>query len=494
MTDAPPRPRSPAKGRTDTADVPPHNPELEQTIARVALLHPEKVAFLVDRGLTGSLLYRPALASIVDAVIAAHVAGETLDPLTIRQAMPDLDERVLVDLIAPERDVVAADGNIERWMRDAKELAAKRQLLGLMAEARQRVRDGLPVAAAVDALREAPALIPTLNVDDDPDLDEFLASDRPPYDWLVPNVLERGDRVIFTGNEGTGKSTLLRQLGAQASSGVHPFTLQPMPALSVLLVDCENSEDQARRALGPLRESAGDRYQPGRFRVRVLGHSTDLARPEVAADIAARIERYQVDLLIIGPLYKLIDDDPLKEVPARQVADTLDRLRQLRGTALILEAHSPYAEGAKAKRPQRPYGASLWSRWPEFGMYLAPDGQLQHWRGQRDERDWPRKLVRGGAWPWTVDADVAQGETWHGPTRCIEAVIATLAEVPGEELSTNQLAKAMRERGRAFRNEVVSEAASQAADDGLISRRNGPRAALLYRHLGDDQQTIPEAF
>ncbi len=68
---------------------------------------------------------------------------------------------------------------------------------------------------------------------------------------------------------------------------------------------------------------------------------------------------------------------------------------------VMIEAHSPHASNG-GKRPIRPYGASLWLRWPEFGIYLSPEGQLQHWRGQRDERDWPAALKRGGLLPWTV--------------------------------------------------------------------------------------------
>lgn len=58
----------------------------------------------------------------------------------------------------------------------------------------------------------------------DPELDQFLAEPEPDYDWLIPDILERGDRVILTGGEGAGKSTLLRQIGVQCASGIHPFT------------------------------------------------------------------------------------------------------------------------------------------------------------------------------------------------------------------------------------------------------------------------------
>jgi replicative DNA helicase len=59
----------------------------------------------------------------------------------------------------------------------------------------------------------------------------------------------------------------------------------------------------------------------------------------------------------------------------------------------------------------RPIGTSLWQRWPEFGIGLRKqkdkEGQplkLDHWRGQRDEREWPLELARGAVngWAWSA--------------------------------------------------------------------------------------------
>ncbi|MDP8958289.1 MAG: hypothetical protein M3N51_03605, partial [Actinomycetota bacterium] len=93
----------------------------------------------------------------------------------------------------------------------------------------------------------------------------------------------------------------------------------------------------------------------------------------------------------------------------RAVAGHLDRLRASYGVALLLEAHSPYGSGGSG--PRRPYGGSLWSRWPEFGLHLAESGVLSHWRGARDEREWPSALTRGGEWPW-IAATSARDVLW----------------------------------------------------------------------------------
>lgn len=232
------------------------------------------------------------------------------------------------------------------------------------------------------------------------ELDAFLA--RPPRirRVLLPGLLDRGDRLILTGPEGGGKSTLLRQIGVQAASGIHPFGGENFQPLRVLLLDLENSEDQVGDALRPLRIAASDDYA-GTMAVVVRPEGLDLLEPDDAAWFRGLVDHVQPELLLTGPLYKMAGGDPTEERTARTVAAHLDHIRAKHDCALILEAHSPHASNG-GKRPERPYGASLWLRWPEFGLFLDPDtGQLRHWRGPRAERDWPPALRRGGDWPWT---------------------------------------------------------------------------------------------
>ena len=73
-----------------------------------------------------------------------------------------------------------------------------------------------------------------------PSLREFLDRDDPDHDWVIPGLLERGDRFILTGSEGLGKSVLQRQLAVCAAAGVHPFNHPRVEPVRVLLIDCEN--------------------------------------------------------------------------------------------------------------------------------------------------------------------------------------------------------------------------------------------------------------
>src|SRR5690606_16543473 len=88
-------------------------------------------------------------------------------------------------------------------------------------------------------------------------------------------------------------------------------------------------------------------------------------------------------------------------------------------TTLFRSGHALESNG---KRTIRPTGTSLWLRWPEFGHGIRatedfrPDNRVVEfvsWRGDRDERDWPKRLRQGGSWPWVPATDPNSEWTPH---------------------------------------------------------------------------------
>ena len=247
----------------------------------------------------------------------------------------------------------------------------------------------------------------------------FIDAADTPQDWIIPGILERGDRLLLTGFEGLGKSMLVRQLAVCAAAGLHPFDTDyrnNYPPQRVLFIDCENSETQGRRKTRPIAYATKNYHRPAAENMMYVLHRPNGINLATAdADwLLEQITAHKPDLLVVGPFYKLHAEDINKEENARRVAAILDEARALTNAALLIEAHAGHGEAGKA-RAVRPIGSSLLLRWPEFGYGLAPNAlaapddrgrcrqvDVVAWRGPRDDRDWPRHLEYGapGHLPW----------------------------------------------------------------------------------------------
>lgn len=228
------------------------------------------------------------------------------------------------------------------------------------------------------------------------------------YDWVIPGVLERRDRVVITAGEGAGKTTFIRQMSIAAASGVNPITFLPMEPVRCLVVDAENSERQWRRQASSMvkRGQLAGTANPNENVFLACSTRMDITSDKWLGAIHRVIDDCDPALVSIGPLYRLIQKGMNGEEDMGQILAALDTIRD-RGIALIVEAHAGHSKDAAGTRELRPRGSSSLMGWPEFGFGLAlePGNEnqviLQRWRGDREERDWPDGFMRGGPWPWT---------------------------------------------------------------------------------------------
>lgn len=294
-------------------------------------------------------------------------------------------------------------------------LSMRRRIIDLAASATANARslDTDPAEIASWLRTEAAALdVPVGVRDPSPGFREFMETADDPPAWVIPDLIAEGERLLVTAGEGHGKSTLLRQLAFCTAVGVHPFGNYRMPARPVLVIDVENTRSQVQQGFRVMRAAAVSRGLPEpdeNLRIECRIEGLDLGNRADATWFAEVVAANRPALVVTGPLYKLHAGDPNDEKPARAIAAAIDRVRARWGTAIVVETHSPYGETG-GRRPGRPYGSSLWARWPEFGICLRPDHtegvermEIEHWRGPRMARSWPQAIRRGGAWPWSVD-------------------------------------------------------------------------------------------
>lgn len=253
-------------------------------------------------------------------------------------------------------------------------------------------------------------------------LGELLDSPDDEPDWIVPGLLERGDRFILTGAEGLGKSYLLRQIAIFAAAGLDPFDLSPIPPRKVLIVDCENSERQVKRkarAVVDLAQRLGT-GRPEQVNLLCVGR-IDILQDKYLATIHREIDTIQPDIIVIGPIYAMSPKALMTDDDAVPVLAALDTLRE-RGACLLMEAHAGHSVG-EGGRNFRPRGSAALMGWPEFGYGLKPVSQgfadLVPWRGDRDSRNWPDRLKhdRDGI-RWLINDHPDSQAPWS-PTRGI---------------------------------------------------------------------------
>lgn len=242
--------------------------------------------------------------------------------------------------------------------------------------------------------------------------EEFVdESDNDEYDWLIPGLLEKGERVIVVAAEGVGKTMLARQVAICSAAGISPFTLQKMKPIRTLTVDLENPEKIIRRTGRQIVNESRKANFTSRIDAQLVIKPSGLNLLTVADRqiLERHIEAVEPELLVMGPLYKSFVDPGgrTSEAIAVEVAKYLDEIRTIYGCAMWLEHHAPLGT-SMTTRDLRPFGSAVWSRWPEFGISLTPDVtatepytyDVKHFRGARDERQWPTKIKRGKRFPF----------------------------------------------------------------------------------------------
>ena len=231
------------------------------------------------------------------------------------------------------------------------------------------------------------------------------------YEWIIPGLLEKQERVIVVAAEGVGKTMLARQVAICSAAGVHPFTFQPMQPITTLMIDLENPERIIQRTSNNIMREAVKMSKTKKIdaHLYIQPAGLDLTSSRDRAVVERLCEQIKPQLIVLGPLYKAYVDNGTRtsEALAVEVAKFLDRIRDIYGCAFWLEHHAPLGTSSSS-RELRPFGSSVWSRWPEFGISLTPDPialdgyvyEVNHFRGARDNRAWPIRMKRATRFPF----------------------------------------------------------------------------------------------
>jgi len=415
---------------------PPHDIHAEQAVLGAMMLSAAGAAHCLSL-LAAEDFYRPAHGTVFSVIQAMTREDGPVDALTIAARL-EADGVIAKVGGAPYLHTLIASvpsvANAAHYAQIVREKAICRRLV----ETGRRIvqmagEDGIDAHGLTErAVREVEAVRDAGQGDDltTPTVAEFLAvsPQDDAYDWVVPGLLERGDRMILTGTEGLGKSTLFRQLAVTIAAGIHPFDHHTIEPRRVLIIDCENGPAHIRRKLRPLviqAENLGHPIRETDLWIEVRPEGLDLAADKDVSWLLRHVAAIAPDVVTIGPLYRLAPRALNDDSDAAPIIATLNMIRA-RGACVLLEAHAGHALGAGGRRDLRPRGSSAFLGWPEFGYGIRTSDldeakmrrlvDVVSFRGDRDEREWPERLVAGGTWPWSAHVQIGgygHQDTWN---------------------------------------------------------------------------------
>jgi hypothetical protein len=393
----------------------------ERDVIGSAFLNPDLVRALAEE-VAPEDFYAPLHEHVWRAIVRRWTAQEPISEVLVaqevsegRRGVPAINAVTLYDMRAAVGAVPVSAPLHARLVHDA----ARRRALGTFcAQVQQAAASGMPLTDLMsmarnefDSLkRQASADMPTMSLGD-------LLDGTDDYDWLIPGLLEREDRLMLTGSEGGGKTTFFRQVTILAASGINPMTFEKIQPIRVQVIDCENTERQWRRKVRPLafKARAEGEVDPLESMNLSFPGRIDISSEKWLGAVHRLIDENKPDLLAIGPLYKMARSAMNTDDDVAPVLSALDSIRE-RGIALLIEAHAGHSlSGDGGQRNLRPRGSSALLGWPEMGFGLRLDKEdpsvtvIERWRGDRDERSWPERIKRGGEWPWTPEVTLQGG-------------------------------------------------------------------------------------
>ena len=381
----------------------PHDLLAEKAVIGACLINQKARQKAVDL-LSPSDFYSPQLSGAFVVIVTQHHAGQAVDSVTVAGA------GVPMSVINEAKTEVPVSGNISTYAARIQQLAMLRRTIAWSTDLKQKAfdQDG---EAVLEQLSNTPEMAIGYGGSVEPGIE---ASELRKIDttqrFIVPNLLTRDDRLIITGPEGFGKSELLAQWAVMTASGIEWFSRAPFdPNLKVLFVDLENSISSIKERFVRLLDAAGSRY-PNSLFIKSRPQGLNILNAADERWLDQLFNEHKPDAVFLGPLYKAFSGSERMptagEEAAAAAARCFDRLRVKHNCALVIEAHSPHGESGD-RAGLRPYGASLWRRWPEFGFGLKPTGTdgatLVAWRGARHrDRVYPETIRKGNVWSWEI--------------------------------------------------------------------------------------------
>lgn len=164
---------------------------------------------------------------------------------------------------------------------------------------------------------------------------ELFNRDQPSEDWAIPSLLPAGRQATIWAQHKTGKSLLTLDICAAAATGRPVLGQAPIPALKVVYLDMEMTEDDLEERITDLGYEA---QQLGSLHYYLLPSLPPLNTPSGGDELMNIVDRHDAQLVVIDTLSRVVSG---KENDADTVQAFYDctgiRLKQRGVSALRLD-------------------------------------------------------------------------------------------------------------------------------------------------------------
>ena len=248
----------------------------------------------------------------------------------------------------------------------------------LAAQARQRkMRERIAMAASMAEEDPEKAIRDIADYARDMDRDDgralvnalaYLQTDAPAADPIVVGLFDRGDKIAVIGSSKSRKTFFSLQLAVSCASGSALFGNAVQLPRRVLLIQFEvkaaHFHRRARMMLNALD------IDPAKIEDRLTvynarGHTVN------HADIVRLVNAHRADLVILDPLYKLLQGDENSAEDVKPILSMFDRISESTGAAVMFVHHNAKGHAGDRQTRDRGAGSGVIARDFDTAIYIT---------------------------------------------------------------------------------------------------------------------------
>lgn len=336
--------------------------ELEQLLVAAVLADPARLDKLAD--LAAVDLGHPHARAAFGAIRNVRARGEELTPAAVRDELaatwlrfeadptrklvehPQAGDLAWFDRLATV-DLPAGELPIIGWAYQIATLAERRAAAVTAAEDAARVDDEIDDFALRDAEPAAPAPVPVPKPRWCLPLVEFLGEHEPDdddrADWIVRDILPRGEAGILAGPPKCGKTWAMLDLGICVALGrpwMGTFENTMGGPAKVLALAFEDGQRRLRKRVWELARTQGLTPNDKTLQAHLSVSREPLSLPGDERALAAELKTWRPTLVIIDNLTRVMAGDQNAIKDAKRFSDLWCRLCTDVGAAIVFLHHT----------------------------------------------------------------------------------------------------------------------------------------------------------